>query len=202
MENYPIAKLYAVVQGDDQVVMWECILLSLAGMKFQLMSFHPWWHWDLCRNVSVLSIAVVWKTLWGYDLTNGAGIEGEQKRTQHWALWDTSGESAWCRCRSSPWHLKWPFLIVGSKPPWCCNTNSKTWRMDRRGLWLAVLIVAERSRMDENLADQSAWSSTVTATSMDCADLNPKLGRILEVVLCKKMRPLVVYSMLKDFWKK
>lgn len=60
---------------------------------------------------------------WGYDFTKSACIEEEQKRTQRWALWDTSEESVWSRYGSPPCHLI-SSLQVRNKPN-CCALNAK-----------------------------------------------------------------------------
>lgn len=53
---------------------------------------------EFSDEFSVISIAGVWKTV--YYFTGTLSMEGEEKRTKHWALWGTGGEAA---CRTQDW---------------------------------------------------------------------------------------------------
>lgn len=51
-----------------------------------------------------------------YDLNKRTAVHGEQKRTQHWALRDTSAFSIKSSCGTTSDHLIWPTLHIGGNP--------------------------------------------------------------------------------------
>lgn len=99
-------------------------------------------------------------------------ITGKQKRTNHWALWDT--KSAWNRCWLSLCPLTRLSLQVGSKALPCCAMNSKI--HDDVGQQSLVIYCVEgcskvkQDETDDILPDLVARSFSVTAKTAVSVD--------------------------------
>lgn len=131
---------------NDGLVVWNCPRISYVVMIWEFPRemqgcisgeyttvIQPRWDW--CRNMSVcgrkggdelsvITIAVVWKRCVSYKIRRG-----------------TNGESAWIRWESSPWHLE--------EQSFPMESNAGTWRLQRLHSWVFwsnVSKAAERSR--------------------------------------------------------
>lgn len=116
-------------------------------------SCHPWWVIkvpEICvqsvwgRRRRGISTAMIWKSRWGKEMR-----EREQKWIQHWALWDTSGESVYSRCP----HLIRLCLLVRSKASMLSNKFQRFGKVIVEG----TSKVKEREKRRKQ-ADLLGWS--------------------------------------------
>lgn len=154
------------------------ILLSIAGIYFQLMRYHPCW--DPSRNihvwgkkgdeVSLISKAVLWKN--------------HMRIRPHWVSRELAERCRWCRWWAPPCHLIWPYLPVRSTPAPCYTNNSRSHEE-----WQEGLVIDSILKYNED-GCPFHWSSSMKLISYShkgrfsgVCRIEDRLVRILKVVL-------------------